>query len=183
MEYFKLTRDHLAAAKTYLPLAQKEAFCRKNSERCFDRLKITMDKGDELPPLWMENTALKKRYLMTALVRDYLGLACEEEDDLMTEADYDRWAGAHIFMQLERLKKEKGAVCDTCYDLLSDYFELSKMFESQMKGRLNAMNDPVSRQQIVSDMAIKQLPKAMEIMRMLQEKGAQNGAEAVLSGS
>ena len=73
MEYLKLTEQDMKESKTYLPLADKMVFVEYAADRCFDRMNVTMDDGTGLnlpmAPMYKENTALKSRYLMGALVR------------------------------------------------------------------------------------------------------------------
>ena len=171
---FKLTKDQLLAANTYIPMAKKDAFVHRNAERCFDRLQITV--GDEkVPPMYMENPTIKARYMMTALVLDYLKLPCRveaDDEDLMSEESYDEYAGEHIFMQLERFKKAD-ATRDMCYDLLHDYFDLNKRFDTQIRGILAAKNDTVSRQQQMNAAVMADMPKMLEELEAMAQKRRQ----------
>ena len=168
MSNFMLTKETLFHANTYLPIEEKTAFISKYAERCFDRLSITTG-NDEMPPMYMENTALKSRYMMYALVVKYLGVEQEAEDALMSVEDYDKYAGSHIIMQIERFKKDK-ELCDICYDLLSDYFDLVKRFENQIRGLLAVQNDMVVRQQVLMQTTMQELPQVLEQLKGLQEK-------------
>lgn len=165
MEYRKLTEQDVKKANTYVPLSAKIAFVEYAAERCFDRLNVTMNDGAglDLPmaPMYKENMALKSRYLMGALVKSYLGKDYEpvENDDwLMAQDDYDRWAGGHIFNQLERMKGCGGQVREIVFDLLADYRDLEKRLTVEVRGMLAVMNEPVNR--IISTMQSQTTPEA-----------------------
>ena len=165
MEYLKLTEQDMKESKTYLPLADKMVFVEYAADRCFDRMNVTMDDGTGLnlpmAPMYKENTALKSRYLMGALVRAYLGKSYEpvEGDDwLMAQDDYDRWAGSHIFNQLERMKGCGGQVREIVFDLLADYRDLEKRLTAEMRGMRVVMNEPVNR--IIATMQSQTTPEA-----------------------
>lgn len=165
MEYRKLTEQDVKKANTYLPLSAKIAFVEYAADRCFDRMNVTMDDGAGLnlpmSPMYKENMALKSRYLMGALVKVYLGKDYEpvENDDwLMAQDDYDRWAGGHIFNQLERMKGCGGQVREIVFDLLADYRDLEKRLTAEMRGMLAVMNEPVNR--ILATMQSQTTPEA-----------------------
>ena len=168
MDNFVLTADILKKAKTYLPIAEKMAFASEYAPRCFDRLQITNGE-EQMPPMYMENTGLKSRYLMYALVIKYLRIDCveTESDALLTEAEYDRFA--HILQQLDRFKRDKD-VQNIAYDLVADYYDLDKRFNSQVRGLLEVQNDTVMRQQMISTEMVKQFPAMMEELKALVEK-------------
>ena len=166
-----LTKEMIQAAADYTTNAFKEAWCAETAPKCFDRLAITADK-EAMPPMYMVNEGLKKRYLMTVFVKNYLLQTVEVEtvdEALMSETDYDNWAGSHVFCQLERLKKDKD-ICDKCYELLYDFRELDKRLSAQISGLLAAQNDFVVRQNQLMATQIQQLPQVMERLQELQEK-------------
>ena len=165
MEYVKLTEQDVKKASTYVPLAAKIAFVEYAAERCFDRMNVTMNDGAALnlpmAPMYKENMGLKSRYLMGALVKSYLGKDYEpvENDDwLMAQDDYDRWAGGHVFNQLERMKGCGGQVREIIFDLLADYRDLEKRLTVEMRGMLGVMNEPVNR--ILATMQSQTTPEA-----------------------
>ena len=153
MEYLKLTEQDMKESKTYLPLADKMVFVEYAADRCFDRMNVTMDDGTGLnlpmAPMYKENTALKSRYLMEPV---------EGDDWLMAQDDYDRWAGSHIFNQLERMKGCGGQVREIVFDLLADYRDLEKRLTAEMRGMLVVMNEPVNR--IIATMQSQTTPEA-----------------------
>ena len=74
--------------------------------------------------------------------------------------DYDRWAGGHIFNQIDRMKGKGPELRDKAFDLLADYRDLEKMLKTEIYGMLQAMNDPVSRFQ---DLAAQSMtPEAVQ---------------------
>ena len=162
-----LTAEMIQSAKDYIPVGIKEAWVSDNASKCFDRLQITAD-GEQMPPMYMINESLKARYLMGAFVGMYLGINYMPDDSdptLMASADYDRWAGSHIFNQIERMKRDPD-VRDKCFDLLYDYRALEKRFHSSIIGLLAVQNDSVIRQQDLMATQMKQMP---ELMRQLKE--------------
>ena len=173
MERFKLTVEQLKKARTYMTAAEKEAFIRSNAVKCFDRLRLVSGDGkDPMPPMYRENPVLKARYLMTALVRDYLGIPCEtvlEADgtgDLMSEGDYDRYAGSNLFGQLIAWRRDAG-MKSICGDLMSDYSLLERWFSSQVRSLLDIQNDAVVRQSELDRQAVQQLPALLEELKKL----------------
>lgn len=173
-ESFVLTRDMLLSARTYLPLAEKTAFVNENAPKCFDRLQISAG-DDAMPPMYMENTALKSRYLMYALAAKYFGFTPETEQEngepsaLLTEEEYDYYAGGHIFSQIERFKSD-AALRDRCFDLLNDYRDLERRMNAQITGLLTVQNDPVMRQSMLMRNDMMALPGLMEELKKLGEQ-------------
>ena len=173
-----LTKEMIQKAEDYTTNAFKEAWCGETAPKCFNRLAITAD-GEPMPPMYMVNEGLKKRYLMTVFVGAYLREEYEmdkSDEALMSEADYDRWAGSHVFCQLERLKKDKD-ICDKCYDILYDYRELEKRLSTQISGLLNAQNDFVQRQSQLMTAQLKELPQVREQLEELIKRREKDGAE------
>ena len=165
-----ITKEMLLAARDYVPNAVKEEWAGGKAKLCFDRLEIKAD-GEEMPNMFLLNTGLKARFLMTALVDLYLRLEYEEDETdagLMTEEEYDRWAGSHAVNQIERMKSDAEAR-NKCFDLLSDYRELEKRFSAQINGYLTVQNDSVLR---TAEYAKKQTAEAMpELISALHELG------------
>ena len=106
MEWKKLTEEGLLAARDYVPLMEKAAFAAECAGRCFDRMEVRVEGGQVLP-YFKENVERRSRYLMGGFVKLYLGEdfePVEGETYLMSADDYDRWAGGHIFNQIDRMK-------------------------------------------------------------------------------
>ena len=150
MEYKVITREELLKANTYVPFMEKASFVIKNSEKCFDTLNIMANTNDEskaMPPLYRVGEFAKSRYLMCALAKLYLKdeVGTVDGDEwLMAIDEYDKYAGGHIFEQINKFKSD-AELRDICFNLLNDYKDLAKKFDSAINGLLIAMNDPVSR--------------------------------------
>lgn len=146
MDFKKLTEDKLLAARLYMPLAQKMAFVDEAARSCLDSVTISLSTGGEIEHT-KEATDRKSRYLMGALVGYYFndtGFApVSDTTYLMAQDDYDRWAGGHIFNQLERFKSNS-KTRDIAFDLLWDYRDLEKRLNTEVYNLLQAMNDPIA---------------------------------------
>lgn len=165
MEFFKITEQDIENAKTYVGLGEKQAFVGYASAGCFEPLRITLgddeSRGD-VPSMYKENTATKNRYLMGAFVRLYLGreyVPVEGDEWLMSQDDYDRYAGGHIFNQIERFKSNP-KLRDICFDLIQDYKDLEKRMNTEVFSLLQVMNDPITR--LVKHMEIVASPEHMQ---------------------
>lgn len=165
-----VTKQMILDARSYVPIAEKEAWIIDAASKCFDRLSISVD-DEPMPEMYMVNTALKSRYLLTFLVSKYFGLEYEadpKDEALMSEAEYDSWASGHIFGEIDRWKKELD-VRNKCYDLMYDFHNVEKWMTSQIMGELNVRNDFVLRQSQYMDNQVRQMPEIMEQFRSLQE--------------
>ena len=114
--------------------------------KCFKVYSINY--GDEpLPPMLTEDAELKSRYMLTALLKMYLHIDVETlEDDewLMPRDEYDCWCSGHIMGTIERFKANK-ELRDTIYNMMADYRDLEKRVNLEIYGRLNVMNDLLTR--------------------------------------
>ena len=153
-------------AEAYVPISKKAEFVHYCAERCFDKLDITATSGNDtlsaMPPMWKENSELKARYMMGGLLKLYLkqNPQTDENDEwLLTEQEYDRWAAAHILNQIERMKSN-ASLRDKCFDLLQDYKTLEKMLNTEAYGLIRAMNDSVSR--IIAQIQASTTPESMK---------------------
>ena len=153
-------------AESYVPIRKKTEFVHYCAERCFDKLNITAASGNDtlssMPPMWKENPELKARYMMGGLLKLYLkqNPQTDENDEwLLTEQEYDRWAEAHILNQIERMKSN-ASLRDKCFDLLQDYKTLEKMLNTEVYGLIRAMNDSVSR--IIAQIQASTTPESMK---------------------
>ncbi len=179
MDKIVITKEMLLAARDYVEQGVKEAWCKDNAGKVFDRLAITAD-DEPVPPMYMLNAGLKARYLMAAFAAFYLKQdyeALESDNALMSVEEYDRWAGSHALNQIERWKQDR-ELRDKCFDLLSDYKDLEKQFSVQINGMLAAMNDTVIRQSEYMATQMKELPSILEQLKDLQQGKADNNAES-----
>ena len=153
-------------AEAYVPISKKAEFVNYCAERCFDKLNITAASGNDalsaMPPMWKENPELKARYMMGGLLKLYLKQEAQTDENdewLLTEQEYDRWAAAHILNQIERMKSN-ASLRDKCFDLLQDYKTLEKMLNTEVYGLIRAMNDSVSR--IIAQIQASTTPESMK---------------------
>lgn len=165
---YEITAELIEKANDYVPLAGKEAFAKYASVKCFDTLKVTAQKNNNdmsvMPNLSKVNTALRNRYLMGAFVSLYLRQKfdpVEGDEFLMSQDEYDNYAGSHIFNEMNRLKSNS-VIRDKVFDILSDFKELTAMLDAEIEGTLFALNDTVSRlfmafTQIMEPQAVEQM--------------------------
>lgn len=164
-----ITEEMIAAANDYLPNAAKEEWVSETAAKCFNRLAITAD-DEEMPPMYMVNEGLRRRYLMKAFADLYMKQrtnADVKDDALMDEEEFDRWAGSHVFEQLQRMKHIV-AVRDKCYDILADFKDLEKRLSSQLTGLLAVQNDFVLRQSQYTASQMKELPQILQALQDYQ---------------
>lgn len=179
MEKIIITAQKLMNARDYVPLSEKTRFAQEAADLCFDRMELRISGGPEslpMPPMYKENTGVKMRVLMGGFVRLYLGENIDTEKKitsdadgkerleeispwLMTQSEYDLYAGSHIFNQIERLKSEYGEVRDRAFDILADWRTTEKMLNAEIAGKLMVMNEPVSR--IMMAMQSQTTPEVM----------------------
>lgn len=165
----RLTEEWLAEhARSYIPMKEKEAFLKDVAVRCFDRMEIGTENGDPLPPFYKENAVSKHKYMTAALMTLYLGiptdLDTENDPWSLTEAGFELAARSFLTSQLERIKKRTAdkELQDEIYDLLADYKLLEKLLNAECYGMLPAMNDTLSRFQMM--MAAQTTPEAVETL-------------------
>lgn len=161
--------DVLEKSRSYVPNAEKAEFVEYASTRCFDRMELSTEEGESVPPMWKENAARKMRYMTAALAKLYLSIPADAEGWELSEAEYDRLAESQLVSQLERMKKstKNTVVRDKLYDLLADYRVLEKLLNAECFGLLSAMNDTVARLKSLLSAAVT--PEAMQEMQTQAE--------------
>ena len=157
----------LEKARIYVPLDEKKQFVDEVVVRCFDPISISGVTGvEEMPPMYKENLYSKNKYLAGAMAKLYLGENFSPADDsdpwMMTDEDYDYIWGGRPLSQLERLRRysKNKVLQDNCYDLVQDYKELREMLNNEIHGFMRAMNDTLSRFQML--MAAQTTPEYMQ---------------------
>lgn len=152
MEFKRIDEAMVMEGRGYIPLMEKAAFVDYAAQRCFDQLDVRFDgEGLHLPvaPMYKENTQLKSRYLMGALVKLYLGQAYEpvEGDDwLMSADDYDRWTGGNPLGQLEQMEgHRRWDIQEWALAVRRDFADLRNRLDREVTGLLAVMNDPIGR--------------------------------------
>ena len=147
----EITELDIINARTYVPTMEKDDFVQAVYVNCLDKVELGIREGDRtvpMPAMYKDNVARKQRYLMGALAALYLKKDFEPVDGtkfLMSADDYDRWAGSHVFNQLERLKTRGGDVRNRIFDLISDYRELEKRLNIEIYNLVQIQNDPCTR--------------------------------------
>ena len=148
---YKFTAETIINAESYVPLAKKVEFINYASERCFTSLKITSNpetaQAKVMPSMYKINAALKSRYLLGAFLKLYLKeeyVPVEGDEWLLSQDDYDNYKSGHLFNEMNRFKSNN-EIRDKVFDILSDFKELTTMFEEELAGSLHALNDVVSR--------------------------------------
>lgn len=156
MYSINLTEEDVLEAKTYTPIAHKEAMTRLMAQLCIERA----NEAEDTPWLgrYRENRMRRQQFLMGVLAQWYLGknielsqweageYASQTIPYCMSPAECDRWSGSHVLNQLERLKqsKEQG-VKDQVYDLLSDFKLFENMLMGAIRDELERRNDSLGR--------------------------------------
>ena len=100
-----------------------------------------------MPSMYKINAALKSRYLLGAFLKLYLKeeyVPVEGDEWLLSQDDYDNYKSGHLFNEMNRFKSNN-EIRDKVFDILSDFKELTTMFEEELEGSLLALNDVVSR--------------------------------------
>jgi hypothetical protein len=170
-----LTEEHLRdVAVSYVPMRDKEEFIKDVSPGCFDKMEIGTENGDPLPPFYKESAVRKHRYMTAALMKLYLHLSVDLVEDGgpwdITDETYEAASASFLISQLERIKKRTAdkELQDKIYDLLADYKLLEKLLNAECYGMLPAMNDTVSRFQMM--MSAQTTPEAMEALLKATEE-------------
>lgn len=184
-ETYYITAEQMARVNTYLPLRAKYEWIELVAENCMNKVQMDASLGDisiDLPPMYKENTELKSRYLMGVFVKLYLRGSWEvgedEDEWLMPIDEYDKWAGGHIFAQIEKFKADK-ELRDICFNLLNDYKDLEWRLKTEIRDMMTIMNDPAARQMAsmqmsmtpeAMDKAIKELNEAQDALKTYAER-------------
>ena len=173
-ETYVVTEEAMEAVNTYLPIRIKTELVDQIADKCILPSQITASiDGEEMtmPTMYREDSNKKSRYLMGVFVRLYLCGTFESGDDkdiwLIPEDEYDKWAGGHIFNQIERFK-QNAKFKNTCFDMMSDYKDFEKRLNVEVYSYLNAMNDDVARQ--LAAMQASVTPDSMEAIMEQVEK-------------
>ena len=181
-ETYVITEEAMAEVNTYVPIRIKTELIDRLAEKCIIRSEITasIDGQDMLmPTMYREDTNVKSRYLMGIFVRLYLCGTFKPDDEkdiwLIPEDEYDKWAGGHVFNQIERFKQNQ-KLKNTCFDMISDYKDFEKRFNTEVYSLINAMNDPVARQLAamqasVTPDSVKDILQKIEEIQENEEKG------------
>lgn len=197
METYIITEEQMANVSTYVPLRAKTEWVQVVAPYCIDKVEVTASQGDEdipMPPMYKENTERKSQFLMGVFVRLYLHGSWEmDEPDRKDEVnddvtrdyrtwlipidEYDKWAGGHIWGQIDRYKADKD-LKSICFNLINDYKDLERRLNAEIYDTIRIMNDPATRQMTAQQIqmtpgymenTIKELQMAQEALQMYQD--------------
>lgn len=159
MAEIKITEKMVLEAKSYMPIASKEAMARLMAGFCIEHVANPKSTDTQpLPGMNRENRQMKQQFVMGVLAKFYLGQEIEEqlvkagENEprklafCMDMASYDEWAGSHVINQLERLKKSKTpGVANKVFDLMYDLKGFENMLFGSIREGIELYNDPCAR--------------------------------------
>lgn len=189
---FVINKAILENASDYIPLADKTILAKRQAESCVvksqDRAAVKTDDGNvlPLPPQWVCDEMGRSILEMTVFTGLYLNVERPDEDGelSMTAAEYDRYAGSHIFAQLNALKsgafgRDNPKLKEKIIHMLSDYNDYQYRLSAEIRALLALYNDPVDR--FVAMNTALSTPEAMQ--GMLEElRSAAEAADAYRDG-
>lgn len=180
-----ITEETINNGVSYALCELKEKFVDDVYMKCLNRVDVNLDDSGNapMPYMYMENTFLKSRYLMTALAKFYLRMDVETEDGdmwLMTKNEYDRFGASHVIGQLNRFRNNNPDLKDKVFDLLRDYSDLERRLSNAIRGGLTVMNDPTNRifQKITMDVSEEALASQKEQLEDLKKQFAELKGDA-----
>lgn len=179
-ERITITEETINNGVSYALCELKEKFVEDVYMKCLNRVDVNLDDSGNapMPYMYMENTFLKSRYLMTALAKFYLRMDVETEDGdmwLMTRNEYDRFGASHVIGQLNRFRNNNPDLKDKVFDLLRDYSDLERRLSNAIRSGLTVMNDPTNRifQKITMDVSEEALASQKEQLEDLKKQFAE----------
>ena len=179
-ERITITEETINNGVSYALCELKEKFVEDVYMKCLNRVDVNLDDSGNapMPYMYMENTFLKSRYLMTALAKFYLRMDVETEDGdmwLMTRNEYDRFGASHVIGQLNRFRNNNPDLKDKVFDLLRDYSDLERRLSNAIRSGLAVMNDPANRifQKITMDVSEESLNAQKEQLEDLKKQFAE----------
>ena len=148
---FEITKEIMANADTYMPLALKELISISKARECVKETNYIQPMGVDtqfngeygMGPMYCESPSTKARILMTCLMVFYLKVWPDSTDMICSLDDYDAWAKAHVLNQIERFKSTEYR--EKAFDIISDYREMERHLNSAIYSVLRELNDPVKR--------------------------------------
>ena len=172
MEKLTITKEMLKNARDYVPEAEKRGFIEKFAGNLLENIKLSLavraegekERNVLMPEMVAVDGGRRAKVMAAALAALYFNQGSTAADD----ATLDLWAGSHVMNQLERWKSDAEAR-GKVFDLLEDYRNLDKRLMAAAKAIADVKNDPVVRQQILSEKTAMALPGLLQ-----QLKAAQN---------
>lgn len=174
MKHFHITDEMMSKATTYMPLQSKQDIARQIADLCLVPMKTAeQNKPGEkilaMPYLRAEDTALKQVLLLRTLLGYYFDIEVEDTDN--AQEQYDYYAGAHIFNQLERYKSTEYKA--SAFDILSDFKDFRKMVETEIYNIRANWNDPIGR--FTSAIQLFSTPENIEAIKAELERTKKEG--------
>lgn len=150
MNEFKITKELILKAKSYMPLEEKIAYSTSIAENCLRDYK-TADQnrvGEKflaLPYLKGEDMGLKSVLLMNVLLGFYFDIELKTSDNPdNVYKEYNKYASGNILNQIERFKSDV-EIKDKVFDLIADYKDFKKMVDTEIYNLKALNNDPIAR--------------------------------------
>lgn len=181
---FVVTKEILAAASDYVPLAQKTALAKEQAEIIVHRAKETTgvktDSGGiiPLPPRYFADEQARSVLEMSIFATLYLHTEEMQDGKIVMDTEtYDRYAGSHVFGQLAAMRGEIGKTDPTLkakiINMVADFNDYQKRLTAEIRTLMTLYNDPVDRFMAMN--AALSTPEAMQ--GLLEE--LKDAAEAV----
>lgn len=159
----------LRDSTTYVSLRIKEAMVNELAEQCIDRVelatKTTSGRNEPMPPFYRENEGRTSRCLMGVFVKYYFKgwePKVEVAKLMLSEAEFDYYAGNHIFNQIERLEQSARdpEIKNRIADMLSDYRDFERRFKTAIQSAIRINNDSCNR--ILATITLLGTPEAVQ---------------------
>mgnify|MGYP006988863126 CR=1 FL=1 len=153
---FVVTKEILAAASDYVPLAQKTALAKEQAEIIVQRAKETTGVKTDggailpLPPRYFADEQARSVLEMSIFATLYLHTEEMQDGNIVMDTEtYDRYAGSHVFGQLAVLRGEIGktdpALKAKIINMVSDFNDYQKRLTAEIRALMTLYNDPVDR--------------------------------------
>lgn len=146
MEKFIITEEMIQNAEDYIPLAEKSAYAMLCAPLCTKELEfdggVNSENAIPLPTIKGEEPGVKALAVMRFFLSHYLKI---ELPDDFTDKEYDKYAGSHIFNQVERFKGTP--LKDKVFDILADFKEFKKILDAHIANEILRNNEPIERLQ------------------------------------
>ncbi|MBQ0125484.1 MAG: hypothetical protein KBS59_04065 [Clostridiales bacterium] len=147
MKAFRITREMMETARSYMPLGVKKELAENIAELCLKDIDIAPqnkigEKTLAYPRLKGENALLREILLLNTLLGFYFDIEVDEKED--PYESYDRYNEENILSQINRWKTDV-ELKEKCYDLLDDFKKFEKIVNTEIRNRREAENDILAR--------------------------------------
>lgn len=171
MENFELTKELLAKAKTYMPLAEKTIYAELIARKSLKAIKPLQDKEDIktfllVPSVVGEDLNIKEQCLLNVLLSHYFNIKLPQ----MNNKIYDKYMGSHILNQLERYKSDP-EYKTKAFDILTDFKLIKKMVDAEIYNFKTKENDFLERfMKGLSLFSLDKMTNDPEYLKKMQEE-------------